>query len=449
MKRIVFSLAVVFFLGSHLSAQELAWPPKLSSGKAVASGTSPTLLVPTTQLNPGTKIAKTAPVVDFAYYHGQAYPGNPWSVWGESLVVGDEYYSAIGDHTAPGGNAFVYRYNAKTKELKQVVDVRSVLKMPEGHYTPGKIHSRLDLGSDGWLYFSTHRGSTRTTVPKNHYKGDWILRYHPVSGKTEIVAHAPLPNQCLPTGFLDPDRLIFYSGTADGDYKVKGVKFLAYDIKSRKVLYTDNYGPHRCAIFAKSTGRFYFHGNTESRGGSRSNAQLVRFDPENPGPPQPIDAVVGLRGASDETSDGYVYTVNNGEIWQFNTKTEKAVSLGHAEVGSQTYIASIDIDPKTNRYLYFVAGAHGGGQRDGSPLVQFDIKTKTSKVICFLNPYCYAKYGYIPMGTYGSAVSPEGDKVYITWNGNYGTKKENLGKRIRFNACAMTVVHIPESERQP
>ena len=34
----------------------------------------------------------------------------------------------------------------------------------------------------------------------------------PPRGKTEIVAHAPLPKQCMPTSVLDPERMIFYAG---------------------------------------------------------------------------------------------------------------------------------------------------------------------------------------------------------------------------------------------
>jgi len=81
--------------------------------------------------------------------------------------------------------------------------------------------------------------------------------------------------------------------------------------------------------------------------------------------------------------------------------------------------------------------------------VQYDLKTRTRKVICFLHPYHYDRCGFVPLGTFGSAVSPDGDKVYITWNGNRGTARKDLGRRVRFNTCGLTVVHIPASERKP
>ena len=411
----------------------------------MVSVVSDAFLEPPGELKPGSRIASTAPRVDFLFYPGQTYPGNPWSVWGDGLAIGDTYYSAIGDHRGPEGNAFVYSYDARTQRLEQIVDVRSVLKLPPGHYTPGKIHSRLDLGRDGWLYFSTHRGSTRVTIPKNHYRGDWILRHHPDRRLTEIVAHAPLPNQCLPTSVLDPDRLIFYAGTADGDFRNKNVRFLAYDLTQRQILYTDAAGPYRYLIFAKSTGRFYFLQNA----GRGSVGRLVRFDPGNPGPPTAINARLGLRSASVETQQGVVYTVDGDALWAFNTRTEQAHSLGPAVVGSQTYITSLDVDPHTQRYLYYVAGAHGGSQQDGTPLVQFDIRTRTRKVIAFLHPFCHTHFGYIAQGTYALAVSPLGDRVYITWNGNRGTPSTPSPRKPRFNTCALTVIHVPAAERQP
>ncbi len=446
--RIVILLAFSVVV-SVADAQEITYPPKLPGGKTVATHTSRELLKPTATLRPGTKIAKAVPTVDFLYYPGQDYPGNPWSNWGDGLAVGQKYYSAIGDHKSPEGNAFVYEYDAATKELRLVVDLRRVLRKPPGHYTPGKIHSRLDLGSDGWLYFSTHRGSTRVGLdPKNHFKGDWILRYHPEKRKTEIVAHAPLPMQCMPCGMLDPDRLLFYAGTADG-LNEKKPQLLVYDVKARKVLYSDAYGPSRYLIFARSTGKVYFHGNTSSPSATQGAAQLVRFDPEQPGRPKPIGATLGLRAATLETPQGVVYTIDHDEIWAFDTKTEKAKSLGPSAVASKTYTASIDADMATGRYLYYVPGAHGGAELDGTPLIQFDVKTRTRKVVAFLHPHLYNQHGYIPIGTYGTAVSPEGDKVYITLNGNRGTKREDLGKRVRFNTCALAVVHIPKSEREP
>lgn len=419
-----------------------AYPPALADGQSRVEVKSPALLQRAESIKPEVQVASTPPRVEFLYYPGQDYPGNPWSVWGDGLAIGDVYYSAIGDHKGPQGNAFVYRYDSSSGELTRIVDVRRTIQMPEGHYTPGKIHSRLDLGQDGWLYFSTHRGGTRVTTPENHYLGDWILRHHPGTGQTEVVAHAPLPNQCLPTSVLDPERLIFYAGTAHGDHTVKRVQFLAYDVEGRRVLYSDNTGPYRSILFAPSTGRVYF----QQEGGRGETLPLVRFDPSRPGPPQPIDAQVGLRACTIETPEGFVYTVDGDHLWEFNTRTETARHLGPTAVGTQDYIATIDIDPATWRYLYYIPGAHGGSHKDGSPLVQYDLHTQARKVLAFLHPAVYESTGYTCMGTYGLAVSPSGERVYVTWNGNQGGVQRG---QLRFNTCALTVIHVPEVERRP
>ena len=157
-----------------------------------------------------------------------------------------------------------------------------------------------------------------------------------------------------------------------------------------------------------------------------------------------LEAVLGLRAATQETPQGIVYTVSKGgkdgtsKLFAFNTKTEKAESLGSAAVGSASYITSLDAD-STGRYLYYVPGAHGGSERDGSAVVQFDTKTRQKKVIALLHPFYKDKYGATLVGTFSSAVDPKGDKLYITWNVNRGGKA--------WDCCALTVIHIPESER--
>ena len=54
-------------------------------------------------------------------------------------------------------------------------------------------------------------------------------------------------------------------------------------------------------------------------------------------------------------------------------------------------MTSLDVDP-TGRYLYYVPGAHGDAEKDGSPVVQFDVRTRSKKVIAFLHPSYRKKY---------------------------------------------------------
>jgi hypothetical protein len=159
----------------------------------------------------------------------------------------------------------------------------------------------------------------------------------------------------------------------------------------------------------------------------------------------PVSRLPSIRqqeaSAPQETPLGVVNTASLGQggreaaLYAFDTQTEKVEDRGPAAVGKQTYIATIDADP-TGRFLYYVAGAHGG-----SPVVQFDTKTRTRKVIAFVHPFYQQKYGCTPKGTYSAAMDPAGDKLYVTWNVSRGSRT--------WDCCALTVVHIPESERKP
>ncbi len=425
-------------------APEVEWKaPALPDGKEVVTDTSEDFIKTPkgVTLKDGVTVAKIAPTIDFAYFPGQTYAGRPWSCWGESTFANGKYYASFGDHLAPAGSAYVHEYDPAKKTFRQLVDLKKLLAMPEGHYSPAKIHTMLTVGKDGYVYFGTHRGSTTVTTDKYHYEGDWLVRVHPDTAKAEVVVRAPVAKHCIPTGFLDPERLIFYGGTAPGVGKddANGVRFFAYDVKNKKLLCDVADGPARAMIFAKSTGRVYYV--------PASGAGLMRYDPAKGGDPVKIETgEIGIRAASDETKDGIVYAVSTGQggrdpvLYAFDTKTEKVTALGSPLVGGVGYITALKIDP-TGRYLYYIPGAHGGADKDGTAVVQYDTKNKTRKVIAFLHPFYKEKYGTAVVGTYSYALSPKGDELYVTWNANRSVAKA-------WDTCAMTVIRIPESERK-
>lgn len=441
-RRCIALLAVgALALASHAAEPPaVEYPPRLPGGASSATMSGGGLLQAPKTLRDGVVMASSPPVVEFLYFPEQDYPGNPWSNWGDSLCVGGKYYASIGDHRAPAGNARVFEYDPATKTFRKLLDVKDLLKLPEGHYAPAKIHSRLDLGRDGWLYCSTHRGSSKSTNDQHHYAGDWIVRCHPESGRAEIVAHAPVSRHCLPASVLDPQRMIFYAGTdAGSDATEQGIRFLAYDLVQRRVLYSGSDGPPRCLMFASSTGRVYF------TPGSQADAPLVRFDPAVGGAPVAIKAVLGARAATIETPQRVIYTISSGQVqgdptlWAFHTDTESAENLGPSSVASQGYVASVDADP-TGRFLYYVPGAHGGSENDGAAVVQFDTRTRRRKILCTLHPLVAEKVGCTLKGTYSTAIDDTGSTLYICWNGSRGSKA--------WDSCALTVIHIPESERR-
>lgn len=410
----------------------LPYPPMLPNGKTHVTEQSPDFLKPGPNLKDGVVIAKTAPTIDFSYYPEQNYPGNPWSHRSDGIVIGDKYYSSSNDHLAPRGTALLWEYDASTKKFRLLCDttkfLESVKAFPDSmNYRPGEMQSRIDMGSDGWLYYATDRGSPTVTNDAHGYKGEWILRTNPKTLETQVVYTHPIEKHTIPASVLDPQRMILYCGTAVGkDAPNQKIQFFALDVKNKKILKVADDGPTRTLIFSKSTGRVFWEGKM--------------YDPET----NEITAskVPHVRSATQETPQGIVYGTSqtNANIWAFDVKSGEIKQLGLGAVAKQEYIASIEADP-TGRYLYYVPGAHGGASGDGSPIVQFDLKTGKKKVLAFVHGLFWEKYGYALDGSFGSALDEKGQRLFVSWDG------WRKGQPRGWESAAITVVHIPETER--
>ena len=94
------------------------------------------------------------------------------------------------------------------------------------------------------------------------------------------------------------------------------------------------------------------------------------------------------------------------------------------------------------KYLYYAPGAHGGANRIGAPVVQYEIATGKRKVLAFLRDPLQQKFGgFMIGGTYNLQIDPSGERLYITFNG------APAGARSAFGRPVVTVLHIPQSER--
>lgn len=442
------AMLVETVLAAGLLAGQAEWKtPALPDGRSWLTMESESLLRPpasaTVPLTEGTRVAKTPPRVVFAFLPGQTYPGKPWSNWSDGCVLNGRYYTALSDHHAPDGNALLYEFDPAGPTIRILADVKKVLResgrlAPGERYTPGKIHSRIMAGSDGWLYYATHRGNPREASDANGYRGDWILRTwpdpDPAKVKTEIVAAYPEPKHSIPAAVLDPVRMVFYAGTAAGpDAAEKGGLFLAVDARTGRILHRAPDGFDRYAILMRSTGRVYWGVRPEKgEGGSKG----YRYDPVA-NRVERCPALPHVRACTEETADGKVYGVSGTacDIWVFDGHWEQIMLLGDGALGRNTYVTSLDVDP-SGRYLYYVPGAHGGGPREGTPVMQFDGRTKQRKVMAFMNALA-DRVGAQFEGTFSTALSEKGDILFITWN---------MG-RPKWDCGAVTAVWIPESER--
>ena len=450
MIRLLLPLAVIFLVVASATAQQpkstteeaaaarlkarypLSYPPQLPEGKAVVSEQTDLFLQPGPNLRGGVTIAKTAPRVDFAFFPEQNYPGNPWSNRADGFVLGDRYYTSDNDHLAPRGTAHLWEYDAAAQQFRLLCDTTKFLESknvfpPDMNYRPGEMQSRIDLGSDGWLYYATDRGSPTVTHDKNGYRGEWILRTNPQTLETQIVKQFPIDKHTLPASVLDPQRMIYYGGTAPGkDAANQKVQFFALDVRSGKLLKVCDDGPTRVLIFSQTTGKVYWEGKV--------------YDPAT-NEVQAAD-IPHVRSATRETPQGLVYCTSGtkADLWSLNVKTNEVKKLGTAAVGTQEYISSIEADP-TGRFLYYVPGAHGGATKDGTPIVQYDLQTGQRKVLCFLHEHFWDKYGYALDGSFSSALDEKGERLFISWDG------WRKGQPRGWETASITVVHIPASER--
>lgn len=411
----------------------LPYPPALPGGQASLREQSPRFLESGPNLREGVAVAKTPPVVDFAFYPEQNYPGNPWSHRSDGIVVGDKYYSSSNDHLAPRGTALLWEFDGVRRSFRLLCDTTRFLESvhafpPDMNYRPGEMQSRIDLGRDGWLYYATDRGSPTVTNDAHGYRGEWVLRTHPETRQTEIVFTHPIAKHTIPASVLDPERLILYCGTAVGrDAPNQKIQFFALDVRQKKLLHVADDGPTRTLIFSKSTGCVFWQGK---RYDPRTNAITAANVPH-------------VRSCTAETPQGWVYGTSEtkAELWAFHCRTGELRQLGTAAVASQEYIASIEADP-TGRFLYYVPGAHGGASKDGTPVVQFDVETGRRTVLAFLHDVFWEKAGYALDGSFGSALDERGERFFISWDG------WRKGQPRGWESAALTVLHIPEDVRQ-
>lgn len=95
----------------------------------------------------------------------------------------------------------------------------------------------------------------------------------------------------------------------------------------------------------------------------------------------------------------------------------------------------------TNAFLRVPGG--GYPERKTSPLVQYDIRRGTRKVICYYQVPIFEKYGYWCGAVYGMEVSNDGSFVVIVLNGAFTDSRKEV-----FGHPSLAVITIPEEERR-
>jgi len=354
---------------------------------------------------------------------------------------------ATGDHRSMNSQVIITEYDPEKMDQRIVVDVGKVCGWKQYHHTDGKIHGRMDIMPDGTLVAATWLGRNVTDDDVQHgWLGGYLLTYNVFTGMAKCLG-IPMLNYSWHYHVTDRQTGVFM---AVGDGYAKGTAFLAYDVLNRKTLFAgippDNISLNlRATLLDERTGLFYSTDNNK-------NHTFVCYDQRTnrfrhlacATPPNPVTGKnSNLRAYTEYRSpDNVFYCMDQiGTMFKFYPEEERTEYMD-INWDTGVYTTSISISPKF-RYLYYVPGSHGGTMNLETPVVQYDLSNGKKKVIAFLNPYYYEKYGYTVTGTYGIELSPDGSYIVICMNGGFGPDRH----KGKFEHTGIFVVYIPESER--
>lgn len=396
-------------------------------------------------------MAKKAPVVELAYHGNLPNPGlngTGWSAWGDICVASNGVvYCGIGDHgnNKTGAYCFVYAWDPASKTLKAILDVNAVARQPGDVYW-SKVHAGIQESADGLITIIPTLNSGGTAYEyawTTNQPGSPLFRYNPKTGKTAVTDH--LPGQCTATTLMDKARNILYI-MLEGKF-AKAVAFSAYDLTAGKFLYVSPYDAVELDrnMGLASNGCVYFNG----KGG------IWKYDPvkkEIRATGMVFPGGAGMRSSTAESADGWIYGTTFGakgvtqELFRLAPASDKLEMLGPDFLdGNYTTVCALSTD---GRFVYFLPGAHGSSLKIGTPVVQYDVKARTRKVLCFLEDVCRARVGYVPGGTYGVKLSADNATLYVNLNG-MADEAHRLPKMPKngFGLTAFAAIHIPASER--
>lgn len=414
------------------------------------------VLTPPAKFTGEVQVAKTPPTIDFGIFPGQGKPANLWSNWGDSAFMNGNFYCTIGNHDAPHGVALVFKVDPNKKTMEKVVDYNQVAGLTDmTQYAPGKVHSPLMDGGDGWLYFFGYRGGG--TKAEWGYVGDPLLRFNPSTGAAENLGPAIPDNSVACSQIHVASRMVYVLGNHGQTAKVQKDQFYAYNLDTRKLIFGGGPEPLMArAMMVAPDGRVYYSVAKPGTGrladktkkddkGEPPVGVLAKYDPKTnevttTGIKVPGDGCV--RVASRADAQGLIYGITKeGTVFAFDTKAETFKEMGPATFAGPGYTASVKLDP-TERYLYYIPSAHGGSKEHGTAVFQLDVKTGQRKVLAFVHDFIAQQTNYNLGGTFGIALNQDASQLAICFNG-----RPIGGKNDDFGQCSVMIVHIPESER--
>ena len=414
-------------------------------------------------------VAQTPPLIEFVivpfenrflqavpegYFHGV------WSNWsqGNYYIPNKKFYAAVGSHGFYKPSLYLVEYDTQARTIRSLPEINKILGRANLKFGDGKIHGWLDFYNDADLYYCTYwckYPEPSEEEFQSGYEGGLIMSYNVVTGKFTNFG-VPIPRSSWPYHRMDTRRGLMFAVGMFGE-------FLCYDVNKRTVRFA-GYLPEgmrwfwRTMLVDEETGFVYTTNNLESD----SCVHFVKYDPQKNRfyklkscvPPNRITGERGQMRAhtKNRTRDGWFMGVivgnpagTGGELFKFYPDEDLVEDLGLCWSGKYRYTTSLAMSPD-QKYVYYIPAAHGKSHLEGTPVVQYNTKTGVRKIIAFLFPYFYDKYGYIPSGTFCVKLNDTGEKLFILFNGAFAEYDPESGDV--FGDPSVMVINIPESERQ-
>jgi hypothetical protein len=359
------------------------------------------------------------------------YEGNPWTQWGQGLVLGNgSYLSAIGDHLGRDGNSYIYEFDPSSGSLSMIGDVLSYVEHEPGSGGYGKVHGQMVPGPCGEAYFATYWGTRSDLVYGGSYTGDLLFRVEP---ETRTISNlgAPVPEHGIPSLAGSAELGLVYGEALAPSVEddVDGGPFFVYDVNAGEVKFVGPDGPHAGYrnIMVTNDGRALY---------SIGGGELAVYDPDSNEVTTHSESMSGelLRASTTPASDGRIFGVTDDENALFTFHPDGQItSLGTA----QGYTASLALHPDEDRFFY-VPEAHGDAWELGTPLIEVNASSGEQTTVVELNPMAEESLGLRLGGTYSIVADPSGDDLYIGMNA--GTLVEDESP---FGEIVLLIVHLP------
>ncbi|MCF6269870.1 MAG: hypothetical protein L3J41_09175 [Melioribacteraceae bacterium] len=442
----------------------------LSRTESVTIKSKELLKIPETILHLKTQfsVATEVPEIEFVIIpNKERYQIDPppeyhktvWSNWGQGVYVEDKktYYAAFGNNRFDQARIFITEYDLESKKIENSQEINQALgiNLPNG-FGDGKIHGWLDY-SNNELYFSTYWAHYPRPLEKDFqlgYDGGRIASYN-IDTKKVSDFGVPMPRVSWPYHRYDIDRgLMFAIGFSR--------EFLCYDLNNQKVRFA-GFLPegmmwnNRFMLLDDKTGMLY----SDNRSKYDSDTHFIKYDYvtnlfTKMESKVPANIISGRRDkvrahTKKRSKDGWFICVTQynesgpgGQLFKFYPAKDKVEIMELCWPGEMRYTTSMALS-SDEKYLYYLPGAHGKSHLEGSPVVQYNVKTGERKVLAFLFPYIYEKFGYVTGGSFSISIDEKGENLFICMNGKF-IKYEEIIEDI-FGDTSVLIIKIPKSER--